>query len=223
MRKSALSALVFAFILAVASGAAAGPVSLYVDAAPNGYGSPNYDAWWANAKTTAANGTFVNMENSFDPANSGSTFFELEDAVVYSFGDLGKRLHFVYWVPGETIATLTTKNFEIGFSYVWDGVSYDDYYGATWVTPSSWQEYNGGVIGTGGFAWWAAYGVNTPEAVAADLAAWRPYQGDITFRVKMDGAEDSSLTAHVPDGGATITLLGAALTGLGLLRRKFRS
>ena len=162
------------------------------------------------------------MASSSDPANAGTTCFEIEDVVVYSFGDLGSRLHFIYWVPDETIASLTAKNFELSLEYDWDGVTYDDYYGSTWITPSSWTEYNGGVIGSAGFAWWGAYLVNTPEALAADLAAWDPSQGDITVRARVAGEDVVSITAchEVPDGAATIVLLGMALCGLAFVRRR---
>jgi hypothetical protein len=213
-------------LLGAALSAGAAEMNLYVDSAPNVYGSPNYDGWWANAQQTAAAGTFVNMGNSVVPSNVGTTDFDIRDVVVYSFGDLGRRLHFVYWIPGESIGSLTAKNFQIAMDYTWDGVTYDFYnenYGATWLTPTRWIDFNGGVvgtIGTAGFAWWGAYGVNTQEALDADLAAWDPAQGDITFHVKMDGAA-SSLTAHhgVPDGGLSVILLGTAIATLGLFRR----
>ncbi len=78
-------------------------VSLFVDSAPNVYGSPDFPAWKANAYAAAAGGTFVNMINGINPANIGTTNFEIEDEVVYSFGDLGKRLHWIYWIPNQLI------------------------------------------------------------------------------------------------------------------------
>jgi hypothetical protein len=87
-------------------------------------------------------------------------------------------------------------------------------------------ESNGGVIGTAGWAWWAAYGVNTQEAVDADLAAWNPYVGKITFSTRLSG-ETSSITAYhtataVPEPG-TLLLLGSGLLCLVAVgRKKFR-
>lgn len=226
--------IVVAFALSVSSVLAI-EVNLYVDSAPNVYGSPNYTPWWTQAKDDAVSGSFVNMANSVNPAFAGSTCMELEDMVVYSFGDLGKRLHFVYWVPDATIDDLTAKNFQIAMDYEWDGVTadfYARYFGSTWLTPGSWTEYSGGVIGTAGFAWWGAYGINTPEALADDLAAWRPYQGDVTFKVQWYGAngkEGTMLAAchnvpgSVPDAGTTFGLLGFAVVGLGMLRRKLNA
>ncbi len=222
MRQSSLPILIAAILgaLPITSQAA-----LYLDSAPNKYGSPAYAPWETSAFAAAAAGTFVNMDNGINPANVGTTDYEAEDVTVYSFGDLGKRLHFIYWMPGETITSLTAKNFQIAMSYVWDGVTtdfYDDYYGQTWLTPSSWIEYSGGVIGSAGFAWWGAYGVNTPEALAADLADIAKYSGDITLYVRMDGYSDS-ITAQgpaVPEAGATLLLLSCGFLGLATLRRR---
>jgi hypothetical protein len=84
--------------------------------------------------------------------------------------DLGRRLHWIYWVPGKTIAQLQNCNFQVNWMVDWEGVDYvydwDNYdlvqanlVGGIptngWIQPSSWIEYNGGVIGTFGFAWWA--------------------------------------------------------------------
>jgi hypothetical protein len=238
MKRLSLVALVALIAFAVAPVAYADPitpvtVNLYMDAAPNVYGSPNYAGWWANAQAAAAAGTFVNMGSGFNGANDNTTNYEIEDETVYSFGDLGSRLHFIYFVPNETVEDLTTRNFQIGLTYHWDGDNYDlyhDYYGSSWLTPTSWVNYNDGhghtgVIGTAGFAWWGAYGVNTQPALDADMAAWRAIQEDVTFTVRIDGQGDTSLTGYreaVPDGGTTASLLGGALLGLGLLRRKFR-
>lgn len=207
-------------------------VDIYVDAAPNVFGSPNYAPWASNARSSAANGTFVNMANSANPANAGSTNFQLEDMVVYSFGDLGRRLSWVYFVPNETIASLTGR-IQIALSYDWDGVTYDAYddlYGATWISPTmaNLVEIDGGVVGIAGWAWWGAFGVNTQAALDADLAAWRPYQGDLTFQVRLlDDAGvvegGAALTVQhnndVPEPG-TLLLAGLALLAASRLRRR---
>jgi hypothetical protein len=205
-------------------------VDIFVDSSPNVFGSSSYAGWWANAKATAADGTFVNMANSVNPLNSGTTSFEVEDHVVYSFGDLGRRLNFVYWIGDETIASLQSQDFQISMNYEWDGIEYDlydEYYGQTWITPGSqnWTEFNGGVVGSAAFGWWGAYDVNTQEALDADFAAWRPYFGDITLHTRTSTENGPSLkalaaTCSVPDAGSSCLLLGGAMALLGVLRRK---
>lgn len=83
------------------------PVYIYADSAPNVYGSPLNPAWQTDAFAKAASGTFVNMANGKNPAFVGTTNFVIEDEVVYSFGDLGKRLTWVYWIPNETLEVVS--------------------------------------------------------------------------------------------------------------------
>lgn len=217
MKRSAVVVLAVLALLWSVNIAPAESISLSVDSAPNKYGSPLYDPWQTSAFSMASLGTFVNMANSVNPLNAGTKNFDIRDVVVYSFGDLGRRLHFVYWIPETTITALTAKHFEISLLYDWDGISYDfysEYYGNTWLTPTSWQEYAGGVIGTAGFAWWGAYNTNTPEELAADLAAWDRPQGNITFYARMDGAQSSITANHSVPEAASLLLLGLGLLAI---------
>lgn len=198
-------------------------VNLYTDAAPNVYGSPDYDPWKAAAFSAASDGSFVNMANGVNPANVGTTNFEIEDEVVYSFGDLGKRLTWIYWIPNATIDDLD-GSLEISLTNVWNGNTwdfYDYYYDQTWLEPSNWENYNDGVIGTAGMAWWGAHDVNTQEALDADLAEWGMAEEDWIFTVRLDG-EEYTLTSHrepVPEP-ATILLFGIGLAGLSGVHRR---
>ena len=193
-----------AFSFFICSTVVAVPVNLYVDSAPNIYGSPDYPAWESTTYSSAADGSFTNMANSSNAANAGTTNFEMDDMVVYSFGDLGKRLHFLYWLPGETVAGLSGR-FEVSLQYDWDGTTYDGYlgyYGTSWITPLNWQDYDSdgdglsdGVMGSSGWAWWGAYGDNTQAALDADIASWNQYRGNMYFRARLDN-EIYNLTAY---------------------------
>jgi len=149
-------------LLAVNEAVQAAPsVSMYVDTAPNVYGSPDWVPWWTSTKQDVAAGTFTNMRSGYYPGTKQADPYEF---IVYSTGDLGKRLHYIYWVPGETISSLTGK-FETKIGWDWDGVAYTydwstdtevvDAPDKGWIQPSSWVEYNSGVIGTFGDALWA--------------------------------------------------------------------
>lgn len=76
------------------------------------YGSSDYAPWKADADAKISNGTFVNMANSHNSANVGTTNFNALDEIVYSTGDLGTRLHFLYFIEDTTVAELESANLE---------------------------------------------------------------------------------------------------------------
>jgi hypothetical protein len=121
-----------------------------------------------NDPCSRAGGTFTNMRSGLYPGTKTADPYEF---IVYSTGDLGQRLHYIYWVPGETISSLTGK-FETKIGWDWDGVAYTYDWSTNsevvdgpdkgWVQPSSWVDYDSdgdgltdGVIGTFGDALWA--------------------------------------------------------------------
>ncbi len=218
--KVIVCSLVTAVVLLAVSTAWATPclVSVYVDAAPNATSGAKsaYDAWEAAAFAAAANGKFVNMANSYNPANAGTTDFEIQDEVVYSIGDFGKRLHWIYWIPDTTIAVLT-GNFKVALYNDWGTYPTEDIWG--WVEPTKWIDYEDGVIGTFGMAYWAAYGVDTQEAVDADMLAWGSVPETWTFKTDLFDNQCGGLVSHreaipVPEP-VTMVALTSALIGLG--------
>lgn len=168
------------------------------------------------------------------------------DEIVYSTGDLGKRLHWIYWLPDESTASLNGR-FEVKWVIDWDGDdwTYDwntsnwaaDSPTAGWVQPGSWENYSGGVIGSFGFAWWATDNNAPPsntggtlydETNQADIDALRALvfqnqtyaKGLVRYRETVNEPwQYTTLRVTIPDAGAsTLGLFGLAVLGLSLYR-----
>lgn len=219
-------------------------VDLYVDAAPNKFGSPLWNGWWNQAKSDVVAGNFTNLRSGTYP---GSTTIDPLDMIVYSTGDLGKRTSWIYWVPDASIQGLT-GNFEVKWVIDWAGYDWTldsnnnwalDAADTGWAQPSSWEGYNGGVIGSFGNAWWATDNDALPfstdadlynETDNADIQAFRTMvfgnQTYITGMVRYRESESTpwqyeEIRLNVPETGCTITLLSLGMLGLAGLRRKF--
>ena len=203
-------------------------ISIYVDAAPNVYGSPDYAPWEQATFSAVANGTFVNMGNGVNSANIGTTNFEIQDEVVYSFGDKGLRLTWIYFIEGETVDSALDKGLQVSLINDWDGDVvdfYNDQYGSTWLTPTKIYNYDdgtvSGVIGVAGMAWWGGYTTDTQEELDADIYEWMQANESWTFSVKLNCTDESIVCNReaiaVPAPGAVL------LAGFGAsLIRRFR-
>ncbi|MEJ5358027.1 MAG: hypothetical protein WHT06_05080 [Desulfobacterales bacterium] len=187
------------------------PVFIYcVDAAPPKYGSPDYRGWETDAFAKASAGTFVNMADRTDPAFVGTTNFVIEYESALQLRRLGENDS-----PGSTGSRTRRKKPSPAVSRSAGSTSgrknfwtYNESWGSAGLAPTSRQNQdkvgNGktdGVVGTAGMAWWGAYGVNTPEALAADLAEWAKPEEYWIFRAKPDDKIDllNSCRAPVPE------------------------
>jgi len=185
---------------------------LYADSAPNG----NVSGWETQIFPEVAAGTFTDMQTGTHP---GTLTFAPSDAIVYSVANYGNRLMWTYWIPNMTVNQLAGMNFQVKTAFDWDGVAYTtdwntgaylaDTAAAGWGTPASWINYNGGVIGVFGNAWWAVHGTYPNpdyytgvtqadiDAQASDMLAYQTYwTGEVQYQ-DADGTHTMDLQLNV--------------------------
>lgn len=209
-------------------------IGLVVDSAPNVYGSPAWAPWWTQTKADVVAGTFTDMRTGTLP---GTHSMDPYDEIVYSTGDLGKRLHWIYWLPGVTKTDLAGR-FEVKWVIDWGGDDWT-YSGGNWAVdgaevgwsqPSSWEDYSGGVIGSVGFAWWATDDEALPfstggsiydEVDQADIDALRQEvfqnqtfaRGMIRYRDTGGDWQNKDLQLNMVPEPSSLFLVGAVMLG----------
>ncbi|RJR16535.1 MAG: PEP-CTERM sorting domain-containing protein [Nitrospiraceae bacterium] len=251
MRKVLMCCTVLVLLLTL-SGLAHATVDLYVDSAPNVFGSPNWAPWWSQTKSDIVGGSMTNLRTATYP---GTNIVDPYDFIVYSTGDLGKRLHFAYWLPGESISNLSTGLFEVKWSVDWDGETcttdaggnwIPDASNSGWVQPTRWEAYddgtNAGVIGSMGFAYWASDNDALPngtdgnpynETNQADIDALRSatlasqtfIKGEVRYRTATtEEWQNTSLQVNVvPEPvSSALFLVGAATLGFRRFRKNIK-
>lgn len=247
MNRAVIVMLAVMVLSVLASGtASAVTVDLYADTAPNAHGSPLWAAYRDAAYADVSDGTFVNMRSG---VFAGQSKFVATEAIVYSTGDLGQRLHWFYWIPNQTVVGLNGL-FQVKDVTDWDGVNWTyDWSAGTqvedgpdvgWIQPSSWINYNGGVIGSFGNAYWAWDDAAAPydtggnaydETDEADIqalagmmnASVTHWTGMVRYRESLDSpwVVQSLELDMVPEPGGFMALsTGLVAVGGVLLRRR---
>jgi len=216
--------------------AGAETVNLFVDSAPNFYGSPDWAPWWSNTKQDVVNGSFTNMRNG---TYTGTNFVSPLDIIAYSDGDFGKRVSWIYWLPGETTAGLQDR-FQVKYSLDWKGSDMTEDWAANrwiedapengWIQPTSWEDYNDGtnqgVIGSLSFDLWAKPGEAEKYALAAKVFQNQSYlKGLVRYRDDADSVWNTNdlnlnLTGVPLPASALMGLAGLAVVGFIGWRRK---
>lgn len=244
-----LLCLAVCVVIACSRGVGATEVDLFVDSAPNN----DIATWWSQAKSDVAGGTFTNLANGVYPGLVLTKYWiDPYDEIVYNTGDMGWRLEWVYWVPGMSVSELTGC-FEVKVKTDWYGTVYAVDFPANslvpdgpdvgWYAPTTWEDYNGGVIGKFTFALWAYDDLAPPydtngdpfdETDQADIdtewwyAMWgQDYvSGMVRYCDGQGGLAQEHLTVNmgppVPEP-ASVCLLGMALAGAGLRWRRRRA
>ena len=234
--KTKRMAIAAAFIMMFTAAAMAAP-QLYVESAPNvHHGASGYSTWWDATQAEVVAGTFSNLSDGTYP---GTMDIHPVDQIVYSWGDGGKRLHWIYWLPETTLSELE-GNFQVKTVVDWGGTDYtydwindgwaSDDPETGWVQPGSWANYEDGVIGTFGHAWWAGHGITDPEdqqaafdSLVDDVLNYQTFaDGLIRYResAELDWQYQSLGVSVIPEP-ATLSLL--AMGGLALLKRRRRA
>ena len=205
-------------------------LSFFVDSAPGDPQFSGWTDWWGNTITAMVSGHMINMPTG---RHIGSLQLDPLDEMLSSEEGGGKRLEWVYYIPGVSIASL--NHFEIKWSTPIDGHEYS----TGWIAPdvNSMSEFDvdgnpiDGVVGHFGFGLEPGQGMPgnpvgvDPDTYGAFLLASQPYaSGKLRYAVDENGhpIQDKEYLWHeeevllrmgeVPEPG-TVGLLGIVLLG----------
>lgn len=243
-------ALIFLLAVAVASPALAGPTGqVYVGTSTTGYGP--YEVYPGGEFTLTPVGTWITNagygagargETSVLPLGSFQTFCIEGNEFIYGNTTYTATLDTYAILGGMTGQTSPGKDpvsVGTGWLYkqfatgIWEnGLTYN--YGTGRATSAAalqnalwWLEGEEGIGYTASNAYMAAVvaefgttGAKLDGGGAYGVSALNIYKDGTNYQTQL--WYDAGSTTDVPDGGATLMLLGGALVGLGALRRKFR-
>jgi hypothetical protein len=234
MMKKVLS-LIFLMMFCWTGLAVATVLTLNVDSAPNKHGSPDWAQWWTDTKTDVPTGTFKDMRTGVYP---GTHTIDPYDEIVYDNDDFGKRLHWIYWLTdlNKVVTTDFLGRFEVKWVIDWNGSNWTaaadgswllDGPDAGWKEPTTWENYNDGVIGSLGFALWMedANQAKIDALRASTFSSQTFATGMVRYREDVVGSawQVTELRVNIVPEPTTIVLFSFGILGLAGVSRKKHS